>query len=124
MKELNRHCCAGETMNGRAKGHEQVEGKISCMTGQAAAARGWIQIPSSPMTDQREPLKQRVFFDMQSHQTFPSHRHNIHVVSHWRLFHQVCFQYQAIAATIANIEHIRKQFIELERDVMERILSR
>lgn len=48
-------------MNWRAKGHEQVEGKISYMTGQAAAACGWIQIPSSTMTDQREPLKQRVF---------------------------------------------------------------
>lgn len=42
-------------MNGRAKGREQGEGSISCTAGQAAAARGWIQLPASTTADQREP---------------------------------------------------------------------
>lgn len=87
-------------------------------------AAGYSSLPALRLIRGNLQKKQRMFFDMQSHQTFPSHRHNIHVVSHRRLFHQVCFQYQAIAATIANIERIRKQFIELERDIMEGILSR
>ena len=45
-------------------------------------------------------------------------------VSHRSLFRRVCFQYKASAATIANIERLMKQFIEVERGVMEGILSR